>query len=737
MESNKDLNTNIYDNIENDKVSNKEKLLVENINSIKIQSPNENDNTLTEEGNTNIFSKSKISDESNQSKNKRKKKKQNKFENNYKESENTSQIKSEINSSTIQNKTSSESQFKCLDSLTHSSCIKEESLTTISNINDFEVVYAVSCKIHRINNISLHENQVICFSCGNSKNLEELKPSQLKLSNKLNKLSCDSDGKEALFFCIDCDIFCCKVCFAKKHKVHKSNLLSNISEKILKENENRQNAIPLLLEKIELSILSINEINYRLFILKSNNLQKLKAKFDLIFVEYRKFVKSLQSILYSSILETLELNSLKNGSNESYRSEGGNSLKNYNSYDINNPQELNIDKFFKRIFEKLNHISELTLLTQNLVSNLRLDSTDNIKYFSIEFKKISSEIEKISTSIKLDLSKEKSLKVCSASDSQCNEIIKGFNKNKNKIDNVLNYFSYSLSCFTQSANHLFKCPADPKNFFIRRFDSFSNEDQVNFLKSSSLAIQSKETIFIKGVSLCGLRISERNRLRIISGDLDPKKLEISIQIEVREAFKECKNFKTNNESFLNNINSKFDKPESDNSNSFISKKESIVDTENTKEPTNINSIKDSNEEQGDNNNNSKFVYHENLLICQKGFLKPILNPINPVFTIYFDDFIECTGMSSKEKTKTIIITVRNLSNEDYLNIYTGTVLRYFKDSNVQIIFYEANSNKQVFTNIKQRDISQLNPFICFSSKHTESDFVEIQKGIISDIIYSK
>ena len=30
-----------------------------------------------------------------------------------------------------------------------------------------------------------------------------------------------------------------------------------------------------------------------------------------------------------------------------------------------------------------------------------------------------------------------------------------------------------------------------------------------------------------------------------------------------------------------------------------------------------------------------------------------------------------------------------------------------KDSNVQIIFYEANSNKQEFTNVKQKEISQL------------------------------
>lgn len=641
------------------------------------------------------------------------------------------------------NPTSSESPFHILDSLTHSSFVKEEkenlnskSTSGKNNTREKNIIYSIRCKIHSEKNLKVLDKKVICLVCGNSLFLEEFKQ---KPKEKPKRTTCDFDLKEAVFFCASCDRFLCKSCFARNHKSHKSNLISEMAPEIQNESTLRIKKLSQLREKLLTTMQTTSKDFNKINISKVSNSKVIKKGIDSISKEYKKYFDKLEGNFNTSLLDNMEIQDLRTpSSKDNTRITLDEFQSNSNQTSTDSTSSSSFLQTFNKYSSKLNSITEFISIIKTLQENLKIKSMEDIKQTHSELVLLIKEVEKFSIYLNNEDSKSNNNKndvdlkeMLKLNDKTSLEMANNFTKNKQTIDNLIKYFKYLIDSFYKSANYFFSNPVSPYTFFIRRFDSFSNEDIVRFFKRTSISVTSKDTIYIKGISLCGLKVNERERLRIVSGELNPEKLQRAIQIEVKEVIK-CFNGKnSSNNKDINNITN------IDSLQSSVSR-----DSMNTMNTNSYDARSIMNDVVNNNNNTPEkgfnhggdTKYIESIMVTQQAHIKPILNSINPVFSVMFQKPVECCGLE-KDKNRHIVITVTNLSDE-YVKMHTGNVPKSQSENNIQIIFYEVNLEKeQEFFNFKQ-DFRRLNPFICFTSKN-ESDFVETEKGIISDIIYSR
>ena len=95
----------------------------------------------------------------------------------------------------------------------------------------------------------------------------------------------------------------------------------------------------------------------------------------------------------------------------------------------------------------------------------------------------------------------------------------------------------------------------------------------------------------------------------------------------------------------------------------------------------------------------------------------ITNYIDPVYQFYLDN----SYLLNKDKFYFIILT--NLSNDTFINTWSGSI---YKDKNKN----NTNQINEIISNNDNIKFTFLNAF------GVESDFNEFSNGIISDIIYS-
>lgn len=114
-------------------------------------------------------------------------------------------------------------------------------------------------------------------------------------------------------------------------------------------------------------------------------------------------------------------------------------------------------------------------------------------------------------------------------------------------------------------------------------------------------------------------------------------------------------------------------------------------------------------------------------------LKHCMNDEDPTFSVFFNEDIVLDGFCNDDYTHDMrnvnglkyLIEVNNMSNSfNYINLYTGYSMRYNNQSTSQIVLDNFINNDCNFNLIE-------------FSKVEESDFSEINIGIISDIIYSR
>ena len=233
-----------------------------------------------------------------------------------------------------------------------------------------------------------------------------------------------------------------------------------------------------------------------------------------------------------------------------------------------------------------------------------------------------------------------------------------FEQNEEKIENSINLMNKEISNYEKSCISSIITGRENRAIILRRYIHFSH-NEIKYFKTSIISFASNEYVFLSGLSLCGLYIKKK------------------------------KNQSNNNND--NNNNNETNNIESNENNEIINKKILIEITISTM----------SNQVEGEK------------LYSQKCELSGVRSSDEPALIINFEKGVKIL------KEKLYLIKIENLSDNNYIDIWTGSV-GTIKKKNIQVIRCH-------------------NTGIQFLFKHAEgmqTDFDEFENGIIEGVLYS-
>ena len=110
------------------------------------------------------------------------------------------------------------------------------------------------------------------------------------------------------FYCDDCKVFLCKVCFTNQHRMHSSNILSEIAEKYKLSLKDLIKSINELKPKLEESSKHIGEIGKQIKGLRYNSIDTIDIScnkiISMINNKYQNFISQFDAIFMGNDLET-------------------------------------------------------------------------------------------------------------------------------------------------------------------------------------------------------------------------------------------------------------------------------------------------------------------------------------------------------------------------------------------------------------------------------------------------
>ena len=236
-----------------------------------------------------------------------------------------------------------------------------------------------------------------------------------------------------------------------------------------------------------------------------------------------------------------------------------------------------------------------------------------------------------------------------------------YNENKEKIENSLNLMNKEITNYEKSCISSISTGRENRSIILRRYIHFSH-NEIKYFKNCIIGFASNDDVFISGLTICGLYLKK-------------KKQKINENPD-------------NNEN--NNINIE-EQNENNNDNENMKKKLSIQITISTMV----------NQAEG-----QKLYIQKCELTCVKGSEEPSV-------IINFEKGVKIL------KEKLYLIKVENLSEDNYIDIWTGSVGEANK-KNMQIIRCH-NSGIQ---------------FLFKKAEGIQTDFDEFEQGIIDGILYS-
>ena len=484
----------------------------------------------------------------------------------------------------------------------------------------------ITCSIHGLSYIKISNTfYIICQKCNNNNNL-------ISEINKTTK--CENDERDSNFFCNTCNIFICTKCFAKQHKHHDSMIISQQVEKFMRIKEQKYNTMPLLIEKLKESTNKISNTHNKIIEIKEINKKIISNVINQSKNDIQSKLESMK-LSYFNQLEHLLISEFKQPDS--------------NKLENDEVEILNFDNIRNRISNINLYTNEIDslLYKSNIIHNI-----DTINKLFIHKQELNDKAQPITHNSRLNLINETLL---------INDLNKNKVKNNSSFNEILKENQRVCSLLTTTIKSISTLYFNSPSFFLRRFDSFSI-DEIKYFNKTSIMIRSKNTILVKGIKICGLKIKSIDKLKLITGEIESSKLSIPIQVIVKKVKKD-----------------------------------------------------------GDITNDYSIIH--------EAFIKPIISEEDPTFSLYFTEPLLCIGFEgSIEADESILIEVVNKSNEQYLNLYTGIVPKYHYENNIQILFdnYYDPILKHHKTNL-----------IYFDKSEIESDFTEISKGIISDLIYSR
>lgn len=494
-------------------------------------------------------------------------------------------------------------------------------------------------------------------------------------------------GSKGNFYCDDCRVFLCKVCFANEHRTHNSNLPSDIALSFKRNVQSLIDNISKYEPRIEDSLKVINDLETRIKSIRESSFKKLN---DIVGNIKTLFAAKNQLFMeeYMQILDSTD-------------------------EDISDVNQ-RLKALHTRIRNSIAYAAEI----KTFIKKNKNDNPLEICDYKQKQSKFFSDAVKIFSECKFLISSKVEMTIKKAE-----EKIKQFNEIRQSLYKKIKIFSSSIINSIQTGISSF-------SIRVRRFTKFFKTG-IKYYKTSSLKFRTNSPVSIVGFSVCGL-ISDTNTRRNHFNNSNPNERSSSI---------------TNTNNTNNNINN--NKNNLSNSNISDQHTSHSVDHNNNNK-MNISadgsSHKNNLSHHGPNTKADTKVKNSNTtihavneyaeisipfsfsiremksddmssteeLISENFTLREIKNPVDPTLSFYLNKSI---NISPEKK---YVITITNLNGEVYLDLWSGEVSKYFINLMTQAIKCNSSHIKFEFT----------------PPEGIESDFNEFNCGIISDLIYS-
>jgi len=484
-----------------------------------------------------------------------------------------------------------------------------------------------------------------CIEVGEkTKNLEITDEIDENSSQSEDELECDfHPNSKGNFYCDDCRVFLCKICFANEHRTHNSNLPSDISMNFKENILNLVQTISQFEPKIDSSIKVINDLENKIKNIRESSAKKLSE----IVVNINKLFVSKNQIFLEEYKSNLD-------QTDDDIHDVDQRLKNL---------QTRITKFLIDVSEIKNNFN--TIYNGNSIETCLYKQ--NLKKFFAESQKIFNDSKYLIGS-KVDISIQKA-----------NEKIEQFNDISQKLYKKIKVFRSSVINSIQTGISSF-------SLRVRRFTKFSKMG-IKYYKTSSLKFKTNNPVSIVGFAICGLHIDENARkqfnMNIHNNDNRANSVSFGHNIYNTEN-KDSKNQQLNKSAVKAKLNN----------NKSLDIDQNHIYTNNQQEITipfkfSIKELKSEDSKSTLISNNNSTNNEE--LIQENFFLKEIKNPIDPTIVYYLNKSINISP------DKTYIVTITNLNKEVYLDLWTGEVSKYFINLMAQGIKCNSSHIKFEFT----------------------------------------
>ena len=455
-------------------------------------------------------------------------------------------------------------------------------------------------------------------------------------------LECDfHPGSKGNFYCDDCRVFLCKICFANEHRSHNSNLPSDIAMNFKQIIQNLVETISKFEPKIEESIKVINDLENKIKSIRETSSKKLS---DIV-----SNINKLFEIKNQNFLEEYKANLDSTDEDIS---------------DVN----VRLKALQARIAKFLCEVTEIKFNLGKSCSNAQeiCSYKQSLKKFFAEALKIFNE-SKFLIGSKVEISIKKA-----------NEKIEQYKEISQKLYKKIKVFRSSVINSIQTGISSF-------SLRVRRFTKYLKTG-IKYYKTSSVKFRTNSAVSIVGFAICGLYVDENtskamnnynaSELRANSVSLTSNKnanynsnsiVTDKAQVLTRSAVKPSKRVES---SEISEITVPF---------KFTIKELKVEEAKNGSVTANGNSNSNIN---GSNNEE---------LISENFLLREIRNPIDPTIVYYLNKAINIST------DKTYIVTIANLNKEVYMDLWTGEVSKYFINLMAQGIKCNSSHIKFEFT----------------------------------------
>lgn len=438
------------------------------------------------------------------------------------------------------------------------------------------------------------------------------------------ELECDyHPGSKGNFYCDDCRVFLCKICFANEHRTHNSNLPSDIAMNFKQNIQSLVETISKFEPKIEESIKVINDLENKIKDIRETSTKKLS---DIVSNINKLFASKNQIFMeeYKANLDSTD----------------------EDISDVN----VRLKALQGRVAKFLGEVSDIKgHFEKNCATGVdTCVYKQSLKKFFAEALKIFSD-SKFLIGSKVDISIKKA-----------NEKIEQFKAISQKLDKKIKIFRSSVINSIQTGISSF-------SLRVRRFTKFSKTG-IKYYKTSSLKFKTNSPVSIVGFAICGLYVDENSR-KVFNNQNANELRANSVSLPnhgnssnsdkghavTRSAVKPAKNTKG------------VEHPTALESSEVI---EHRVPFQFTIKELKAEEVKTNLATPGNGISTSNSTNNDEL-ISENFMLREIRNPIDPTIVYYLNKSINISP------DKTYIITIANLNKEVYLDLWTGEVSKYF------------------------------------------------------------